>query len=58
MMESMIESLFDVVKYDINGNFTSKEGCIDLCNRKYFSVRLPRLVYIYIIWFDAAIFQA
>ena len=44
-MKKMLGSLLKIVKFNIEGDFTSKHGCIELCNSKFLSTRLPRQVF-------------
>ena len=40
----MLKSFFEIVKFKIDGDFTSKQGCIELCNREFIFTRLPSQV--------------
>ena len=40
----MLKSFFEIVKFKIDGDFTSKQGCIELCNKEFIFTRLPSQV--------------
>ena len=58
MLKSIMHSLFYIVKYDTDGNFTSKQGCIEHCNSKYLHTRLPRRVHIQVGWFLKSLWKS